>query len=121
MQIANYEPCTVLNARRSPAFTLATTLVWSGHECRSRQTPDERVRVWPINLSPEATPTGLRTLLDLEFGAAWSLEENANLIRRVNDCTSRDRIQVRERIPTGQLALSVMDSLLFDLASEGFS
>ena len=115
MQISNPELRTEFDARRLPAFTLGTALAWSGHECKTCPilATEQRARMWLIDAPTGDTSVGMRTFIDVEFlDPAWSPDESIALMKGVNACTGRDRIQVQERSAAERLAIDTLSAWL---------
>ena len=85
---------------RLPAFTLATALMWLGHECRGacpRQVRDERASAWLIRSPESGWPGGVTSLVDVEFtDPTWLAARDLDLMCEINECTCTDHIVVRD-------------------------
>jgi hypothetical protein len=94
-------PSTSPAALPVPARTLASALAELGHNCGNRcwsAIDDLQATIWFIRLRGrlQTTPTDTLVVVDLTRGGE-SVLQLRHLIRDVNACTKRDRIQIRER------------------------
>lgn len=94
-------PFPLIGYTRACAFSLATALLWLGHECHDgcgalvRQPTSG---VWFIRLSGTQSSMRSRTLVVVDLGdCSWSALQIRNDLREVNRCVAADRILVRER------------------------
>lgn len=91
---------------RAYAFTLATALVWIGHDCTGGcpvQAKELPAAVWFVDDSAAAGGESNDTLVVVRFGATptpHSATRHSTLLRQVNDCVRGDHIHVREREAT---------------------
>lgn len=94
-------PFPLTGYTRACAFSLATALLWLGHDCRDgcAELARQPTRgVWFIRLSAALSSTWWGTLVVVDLGdCSWSALQIRNDLRQVNRCVAAERILVRER------------------------
>lgn len=90
--------------QRVTAFTLGTALAWIGHDCFGgcpRQTFQLRADIWHLAAPPAPGPNPIFDLVLVRFTETSPATPPLHaLLRRVNHCTWKNRIRVREWRPS---------------------